>query len=144
MATTAEMDFGTQWTPTLRGEIDVVFLPVQAVWPHMEASGGGSIVNFASVNAFRGSGTFGMVAHCAGKSAVLGLTRQLAVEGGPLGIRANTVSPGMVRTPATESPGPTRARPARRCSPASPWAGSGRPRTSPGARSIWRPTSRRG
>lgn len=53
----------------MRGEIDVVFLPVQAAWVHMEASGGGSIVNFASVNALRGSGTFGMAAHCAGKSA---------------------------------------------------------------------------
>ncbi|MFI6253539.1 SDR family NAD(P)-dependent oxidoreductase [Streptomyces sp. NPDC051016] len=105
MASTAEMDFDAQWTPTLRGEVDVVFLPVRAAWPHLVASGGGSIVNFASVNAFRGSGTFGMVAHCAGKSAVLGLTRQLAVEGGPAGIRANTISPGMVRTPATESAG---------------------------------------
>ncbi|MFJ9380717.1 SDR family NAD(P)-dependent oxidoreductase [Streptomyces sp. NPDC101455] len=105
MATAADMDFDEEWTPTLRGEVDVVFLPVQAVWRHMEVSGGGSIVNFASVNAFRGSGTFGMVAHCAGKSAVLGMTRQLAVEGGPLRIRANTISPGMVRTPATESAG---------------------------------------
>jgi len=105
MASAAEMDFDAQWTPTMRGEVDVVFLPVQAAWPHLVASGGGSIVNFASVNAFRGSGTFGMVAHCAGKSAVLGMTRQLAVEGGPAGIRANTISPGMVRTPATESAG---------------------------------------
>ncbi|WP_405631679.1 SDR family NAD(P)-dependent oxidoreductase [Streptomyces sp. NBC_00016] len=105
LATAAEMDFGTQWSPTLRGEVDVVFLPVRAAWSHMVASGGGSIINFASVNAFRSSATFGMVAHCAGKSAVLGLTRQLAVEGGPSGIRANTISPGMVRTPATESAG---------------------------------------
>jgi NAD(P)-dependent dehydrogenase (short-subunit alcohol dehydrogenase family) len=105
MATAAEMDFRHEWTPTMRGEVDVVFLPVQAAWPHLVASGGGSIVNFASVNAFRGSGNFGMVAHCAGKAAVLGLTRQLAVEGGPRGIRANTISPGMVRTPATESAG---------------------------------------
>lgn len=36
---------------------------------------------------------------------MLGLTRQLAVEGGPLGIRANTISPGMVLTPATASAG---------------------------------------
>ncbi|MFJ3670567.1 SDR family NAD(P)-dependent oxidoreductase [Streptomyces sp. NPDC090106] len=105
MATAADMDFAGQWTPTMRGEVDVVFLPVQAAWPHLVASGGGSIVNFASVNAFRGSGTFGMVAHCAGKAAVLGMTRQLAVEGGPSGIRANTIAPGMVRTPATESAG---------------------------------------
>ncbi|MEV6160727.1 SDR family oxidoreductase [Streptomyces sp. NPDC052052] len=105
MATAAEMDYDAQWTPTMRGEVDVVFLPVRAAWPHLEASGGGSIVNFASVNAFRGSGNFGMVAHCAGKAAVLGMTRQLAVEGGPAGIRANTISPGMVRTPATETAG---------------------------------------
>jgi NAD(P)-dependent dehydrogenase (short-subunit alcohol dehydrogenase family) len=105
MASAAEMDFEREWTPTLRGEIDVVFLPCRAAWPHLAASGGGAIINFASVNAFRGSGNFGMIAHCAGKSAVLGLTRQLAVEGGPLGIRANTISPGMVRTPATESAG---------------------------------------
>lgn len=57
-AATAEMDFDARWTPTLRGEIDAVFLPVRAVRPLMEASGGGSIVTFASVNAFRGSGTF--------------------------------------------------------------------------------------
>ncbi|MFD9283881.1 SDR family NAD(P)-dependent oxidoreductase [Streptomyces mirabilis] len=47
MASAAEMDFDEQWTPTLRGEVDVVFLPVQAAWPHMQASGGGSIINFA-------------------------------------------------------------------------------------------------
>ncbi|MEU6407853.1 SDR family oxidoreductase [Microbispora sp. NPDC046933] len=105
MASAAEMDFQKQWTPTIRGEVDVVFLPCQAAWQHFAAAGGGSIINFASVNAFRGSSNFGMIAHCAGKSAVLGLTRQLAVEGGPLGIRANTISPGMVRTPATESAG---------------------------------------
>jgi NAD(P)-dependent dehydrogenase (short-subunit alcohol dehydrogenase family) len=105
MATAADMDFAEQWGPTIRGEVDVVFSPVQAAWPHLVASGGGSIVNFASVNAFRGSTTFGMIAHCAGKSAVLGLTRQLAIEGGPVGIRANTISPGMVQTPATRSAG---------------------------------------
>jgi NAD(P)-dependent dehydrogenase (short-subunit alcohol dehydrogenase family) len=105
MATATEVDFGTQWTPPLRGEIDVVFLPAQAFWPHMEAPSGGSIISFASVNTFRGSGTFGMIAHCAGKSAVLDLTRQLAVEDRHMGIRANTISPGKVRMPATESAG---------------------------------------
>jgi NAD(P)-dependent dehydrogenase (short-subunit alcohol dehydrogenase family) len=104
MAPAAEMDFETQWTPTIRGEIDVVFLPCQAAWPYL-ADGGGSIINFASVSAFRGSTTFGMIAHCAGKSAVLGMTRQLAVEGAPARIRANTIAPGMVQTPATASAG---------------------------------------
>lgn len=105
MASVAEMDYEAQWLPTLRGEIDVVFLPVQAAWPHLVAARGASVINFASVSAFRGSSTFGMVAHCAGKAAVLGLTRQLAVEGGPFGVRANTIAPGMVQTPATASAG---------------------------------------
>jgi NAD(P)-dependent dehydrogenase (short-subunit alcohol dehydrogenase family) len=44
------------------------------------------------------------LAACAGKAAVLAMTRQLAVEGGPH-IRANTISPGMVVTPATQMAG---------------------------------------
>lgn len=61
-----------------------------------------AIVNFASVAAFRASTVFGMTAHCAAKGAVLAMTRQLAVEGAPT-IRANTISPGLVLTPATRN-----------------------------------------
>lgn len=104
MAKVADVDYAKQWTPTLVGEIDVVLLACKAAWPHLLASGRASIINFASVNAFRASTNFGMAAHCAGKAAVLALTRQLAVEGGPH-IRANTISPGMVITPATQSAG---------------------------------------
>jgi NAD(P)-dependent dehydrogenase (short-subunit alcohol dehydrogenase family) len=71
------------------------------------ASGRASIINFASVNAARGSRQLAMVAHCAGKGAVLAMTRQLAVEGGPYGIRANTIAPGLVRTSATAAAGAT-------------------------------------
>ncbi len=106
MASAAEMDYQGQWVPTLVGEVDIVFLATQAAWPYLLESGKASIINFASVNAFRGSTNFGMVAHCAGKAAVLGMTRQLALEGGPL-IRANTISPGLVVTAATESAGGT-------------------------------------
>lgn len=104
MAKVADIDYEKQWTSTLVGEVDVVLLACKAAWPHLLASGHASIINFASVNAFRGSTNFGMAAHCAGKAAVLALTRQLAVEGGPH-IRANTISPGMVVTPATQSAG---------------------------------------
>lgn len=104
MATTALMDHEREWTPTMVGEVDVVFLACQAAWPHLLASGNASIINFASVNAYRGSANFGMLAHCAGKAAVLGMTRQLAVEGGPA-IRANTISPGLVVTAATAQAG---------------------------------------
>jgi NAD(P)-dependent dehydrogenase (short-subunit alcohol dehydrogenase family) len=102
MARIADMNYDGQWVPTLVGEVDIVFLACKAAWPYLEASGSASIINFASVNAFRGSNNFGMVAHCAGKGAVLALTRQLAIEGAPK-IRANTISPGLVRTAATAS-----------------------------------------
>jgi NAD(P)-dependent dehydrogenase (short-subunit alcohol dehydrogenase family) len=112
MASAANMDYESQWVPTLRGEIDIVFLLCKAAWPHLLVGGRSAIINFASVNAVRGSTKMGMVAHCAGKAAVMGMTRQLAIEGGSR-IRANSIAPGMVVTPATESagasvPGPIR------------------------------------
>jgi NAD(P)-dependent dehydrogenase (short-subunit alcohol dehydrogenase family) len=107
MAAVAEMDYQTQWRPTLAGEVDLVFLACQAAWPYLVASGRASIINFASVNSVRGSRQLAMVAHCAGKGAVLSMTRQLAVEGGPHGIRANTIAPGLVQTSATAAAGAT-------------------------------------
>jgi NAD(P)-dependent dehydrogenase (short-subunit alcohol dehydrogenase family) len=107
MAPIDEMDFETQWRPTIAGEVDLVFLACQAAWPHLVAGGRASIINFASVNSFRGSRQMAMVAHCAGKGAVLAMTRQLAVEGGPYGIRANTIAPGLVQTDATAAAGAT-------------------------------------
>jgi NAD(P)-dependent dehydrogenase (short-subunit alcohol dehydrogenase family) len=100
MAKLAEMDYPSQWTATMVGEVDIVFLACKAAWPYMLASGKASIINFASVSAFRASMALGLGAHCAGKAAVLALTRQLAQEGGPA-IRANTIAPGMVVTAAT-------------------------------------------
>ncbi|HTW99722.1 MAG TPA: SDR family oxidoreductase [Acidimicrobiales bacterium] len=101
MAPVSSMDFETQWRATIAGEVDLVFLACQAAWPYLVASGQASVINFASVVAFRGSRQFAMIAHAAGKGAVLAMTRQIAVEGGEHGIRANTIAPGMVRTPAT-------------------------------------------
>lgn len=102
-----DMDYENQWQPTMAGEVDLVFLVCQAAWPHLKASGSASIINFASVNAFRASRTMAMVAHCAGKGAVLAMTRQLAVEGGADHIRANTIAPGLIQTAATASAGAT-------------------------------------
>ncbi|HYG95268.1 MAG TPA: SDR family oxidoreductase, partial [Nocardioides sp.] len=81
-----------------------VFHVTQAVWPHMVAAGGGAILNTASmqgINSIRsGPGGF---AHAATKHGVIGMTRELANEGGPVGIRVNAISPGLVLTPATEN-----------------------------------------
>jgi NAD(P)-dependent dehydrogenase (short-subunit alcohol dehydrogenase family) len=107
MAGIGEMDYESQWRPTIAGEVDLVFLTCQAAWPLLSASANASIINFASVNSLRGSRQMAMVAHCAGKGAVLSMTRQLAVEGGPLGIRANTIVPGLVQTAATATAGAT-------------------------------------
>jgi NAD(P)-dependent dehydrogenase (short-subunit alcohol dehydrogenase family) len=96
-----ELDYEAQWSPTLVGEVDIVFHACRFAWPYLKRSPSASIVNFASVAAFRASMVFGMTAHCAAKGAVLAMTRQLAVEGAPT-IRANTISPGLVMTPATQ------------------------------------------
>ncbi|MFT3905448.1 MAG: SDR family oxidoreductase [Steroidobacteraceae bacterium] len=104
MARTADMDYERQWAPTMVGEVDIVFLLTKAAWPLLAIGGHSSIINFASVNAVRGSLNMGMVAHCAGKAAVAAMTRQMAIEGGA-GIRANSIAPGMVVTPATQSAG---------------------------------------
>lgn len=97
-----EMDYETQWRKTLTGELDIVFLACKAAWPHLISGGGGSIINFASVNAHAALEGSPALAHCAGKGGVLAMTRQLALEGASHGIRANTISPGMIVTGATK------------------------------------------
>jgi NAD(P)-dependent dehydrogenase (short-subunit alcohol dehydrogenase family) len=99
----AKMEY-KMYTDIMVGEVDLVFLACKAAWPYLLASGNASIINFASVAAFRGSLNMGIGVHSAGKAAVLALTRQLAVEGGP-GIRANSIAPGLVVTTATISSG---------------------------------------
>jgi NAD(P)-dependent dehydrogenase (short-subunit alcohol dehydrogenase family) len=107
MAPVWQMDYEAQFRPTLAGEVDLVFLTCRAAWPHLVAAGQSSVINFASVNSFRGSRQMAMTAHCAGKGAILAMTRQLAVEGGPDGVRANTIAPGLIQTSATQAAGAT-------------------------------------
>ncbi len=96
-----EMDYET-FARTQREEVDIIFHLTRAAWPHLIARGGGSIVNTASTAAKRASAGQGMLAHSAAKAAVIAMTRQYATEGAPHGIRANTVSPGMIRSAQTE------------------------------------------
>lgn len=90
-----------QWRETLRAELDIVFLPVRAAWPWLKVSGAASIINFASANARHALPGSPALAHCAGKGGVLAMTRQLAMEGAPHGIRANSIAPGFILTEAT-------------------------------------------
>jgi NAD(P)-dependent dehydrogenase (short-subunit alcohol dehydrogenase family) len=126
-AAVPDMSYEDIWVPTMVGEVDLVFLMCKAVWPHLVTAGGGSIVNFASVAALRGTHFAGMVAHSAGKGAVLSMTRQLAVEGAAHRIRANTISPGLIATMATASQGLTEGEASQRIAASIPLGRIGKP-----------------
>ncbi len=72
------------------------FFAAQAIYPDMEAAGGGAIVNVGSVSWMIGQG--GMPCYTTAKSAVAGLTRALARDLGPKNIRVNCVVPGWIMT----------------------------------------------
>ena len=91
------------WHAGIRNELDLVFYACKAVWPHLVARGGGSIINnIASIASIRGAAFFQQAAHGAAKGGVLSFTYHLAADGGPHRIRANAILPGMIRTPSTE------------------------------------------
>ncbi len=73
---------------------------IQEVLPSMKESGGGSIVNIASVSAFIAQPSF--VPYNSSKGAVLQLTRCCAMDLAPYGVRVNAVCPGAVKTQATD------------------------------------------
>jgi 3-oxoacyl-[acyl-carrier protein] reductase len=72
----------------------------QAAYPHLRESAAPAIVNVASISQLRGQP--GLLAYAASKGAVESMTRTLAVEWAPAGIRVNAVAPGHVRTPMVE------------------------------------------
>jgi 3alpha(or 20beta)-hydroxysteroid dehydrogenase len=74
-----------------------VFLGMQAVVGAMTQAGGGSIVNISSIAGLRGSPA--TVAYSASKWAVRGMTKVAALELAPLGIRVNSIHPGIIDTP---------------------------------------------
>lgn len=84
---------------------------VRAALPHLAAAGGrGAIVNIGSVNAEQ---YFGCHAYSAAKAALVSLTRTLAVECAPRGVRVNLVEPGTIRTNVWDNRPQTLERAAR-------------------------------
>ena len=84
------------WDQRIAVNLKQQFFCAQAVLAEMKAAQRGSIVNLGSISWMIGQG--GMVAYTASKSAVLGLTRSLARDFGPYGIRVNAVAPGWIMT----------------------------------------------
>jgi NAD(P)-dependent dehydrogenase (short-subunit alcohol dehydrogenase family) len=89
------------WRFTMRNELDLVFFVTKYAWPVLVRSGGGTVINVASVAGWTGNRAVPFVAHMASKGGVIAMTRQLAAEGGPVGIRAVSISPGTIVTPGT-------------------------------------------
>ena len=101
------------WRRVMHVNVDSMFLASRYAIPAMkETAGGGAVVNVSSISALRPRG---LTAYSTSKGAVIALTRAMAVDHGPDGIRVNCVAPGPVYTPMVYSRQTTAAgREARR------------------------------
>jgi NAD(P)-dependent dehydrogenase (short-subunit alcohol dehydrogenase family) len=90
------------WRYTIRNELDLVFYAIKFAWPHLVARGGGVIINTASVSGMKGVANPD-AAHATTKGGVIGMTRQLAVDGASASIRCVAISPGPIDGPTTRA-----------------------------------------
>jgi len=85
------------WRRIMQVNVDSMFLVSRFAIPAMiETAGGGAIVNVSSISALRPRG---LTAYSTSKGAVIALTRAMAVDHGPDGVRVNCVAPGPIYTP---------------------------------------------
>jgi NAD(P)-dependent dehydrogenase (short-subunit alcohol dehydrogenase family) len=92
----------TTWDTTIAANLTSVFLCCKAGIPHLEAAGGGVIINNASIVALVGS-AFPQIAYTAAKGGVLSMTRELAVMYARRKIRAVAICPGPTATPLVQA-----------------------------------------
>ena len=87
----------TGWDQVFDVNLRSYALLVQALLPHLRIANNPAVVGIASIEGLVGSGA--IPAYCASKAGLLGLTRSLAHQLGPEGIRVNAVCPGYIDTP---------------------------------------------
>lgn len=85
-----------RWHRVMSVNLDSVLYGAQAAMPHLRRSPCASIVNVASIQGLRGQPN--SMAYATAKGAVVNLTRCMAVDLGPLGIRVNAIAPGYIDT----------------------------------------------
>jgi len=88
-----------EWDRARRDEVDLIFYLTRA-WPHLKASSG-VVLNMASLNASLSFKILPSLAHTTNKAGIIGMTRHLAMEGREHGIRASSISPGLIESNAT-------------------------------------------
>jgi NAD(P)-dependent dehydrogenase (short-subunit alcohol dehydrogenase family) len=86
-----------EWDHCLGINLKGAFLCSKYAIPHIQAAGGGSIVNIASVHSYQNSSR--EAAYAASKGGLLALTRQMAIDYGKDKIRVNAICPGWIYTP---------------------------------------------
>jgi NAD(P)-dependent dehydrogenase (short-subunit alcohol dehydrogenase family) len=91
----------SEWNELLNVNLTGYFLMAREFTPHLVASGNGSMIHVASISSANPQGSSG--AYSVSKAGVVIMSKQLAFELGSKGVRSNTVSPGLVRTPMTEA-----------------------------------------
>src|SRR5712691_3402147 len=91
-----------EWDAARRDEVDLIFYPTRAAWPHLIASSG-VVVNMASLNGQLSFKSLASLSHTTNKAGIIGMTRQLALEGSEHGIRVNSISPGLIESGATRA-----------------------------------------
>ena len=89
-----------EWAAAREEEDDLVFYRTRAAWPRLKTSRG-VVVNMASLNGSLSFKALASLAHTTNKAAVIGMTRQLAMEGSEHGIRVNSISPGFIESNST-------------------------------------------
>lgn len=87
---------GDDWDRVFGVNVKSIFLMCKHAVPVMAADGGGSIINTGSGWGLKGGAR--AISYCASKGAVVNMTRALAIDHGPDGIRVNSVNPGDVNT----------------------------------------------